>query len=125
MIPLPPYTKGIQHIKEVIHLAYLFLALTILAEVTGAITSRYSDGFKKVVPSIVTIIVIIASYFFFAVSLQYGLNIGMGYAIWSGVGVISIAIFGFIFFKESLTKVQVMGVALIISGVAVLEIGAV
>ncbi|WP_096186410.1 DMT family transporter [Evansella halocellulosilytica] len=106
-------------------MAYLFLALTILAEVTGAITSRYSDGFKKVVPSIVTIIVIIASYFFFAVSLQYGLNIGMGYAIWSGVGVISIAIFGFIFFKESLTKVQVMGVALIISGVAVLEIGAV
>ncbi len=106
-------------------MAYLFLAFSIFAEVTGAITSRYSDGFKKIVPSIVTIIVIVASYFFFAVSLQYGLNIGIGYAIWAGVGVVLVAVFGLIFFKETLTKVQVFGIALIIVGVAALQIGVV
>ncbi|MGE7091926.1 DMT family transporter [Lysinibacillus sp. NPDC048646] len=104
-------------------MAYLFLAFTIFAEVTGTITSRYSDGFKKIIPSIVTIIVIIASYFFFAVSLQYGLNIGIGYAIWAGVGVVLVAVFGLLFFKETLTKVQIFGVALIILGVAALQIG--
>lgn len=104
-------------------MAYLFLAFTILAEVTGAITSRYSDGFKKMLPSIATIVVIIASYFFFAVSLQYGLNIGIGYAIWAGVGVVLVAVFGLIFFKETMTKSQIAGVAFIIIGVTALEIG--
>lgn len=104
-------------------MAYLFLAFTIFAEVTGAITSRYSDGFKKMIPSMITIIVIIASYFFFAVSLRYGLNIGIGYAIWAGVGVVLVAVLGLIFFKETLTRVQVFGVFLIILGVAALEIG--
>jgi small multidrug resistance pump len=106
-------------------MVYLFLAFTIIAEVTGAITSRYSDGFKKIVPSIVTIIVIITSYFFFAFSLQYGLNIGIGYAIWAGLGVVLVAVFGFIFFKETLSKVQILGVVLIISGVTALEIGSI
>ncbi|GAA0364827.1 DMT family transporter [Bacillus horti] len=106
-------------------MAYLFLALTIIAEVTGAITSRYSEGFKKLLPSLATIIVIIASYFFFAISLQYGLNIGIGYAIWAGIGVVVIAIFGLLFFKEYLTKVQVYGIALIIVGVIALELGAI
>ena len=102
---------------------YLFLAFTIFAEVTGAITSRYSEGFKKLIPSIITILVIIASYFFFAISLRYGLNIGIGYAIWAGVGVVLVAIFGLILFKEKLTKKQILGVILIIVGVVALEMG--
>ena len=106
-------------------MAYLFLAMTILAEVTGAITSRYSNGFKKIVPSIITLTVIPASYFFFATSLQYGLNIGVGYAIWAGVGVVLVAIFGLLFFKETLSKRQIIGVVLIILGVVCLEVGAV
>lgn len=119
---IPVYTKYIPK-KGGCRMAYLFLSLTIIAEVVGAITSRYSDGFKKIIPSIITVILIISSYFFFAVSLQHGLNIGIGYAIWAGVGVIIIAIFGLIFFRESLTKAQIFGIALIISGVIALEIG--
>ncbi|GAE28696.1 DMT family transporter [Halalkalibacter hemicellulosilyticus] len=104
-------------------MVYLFLVLTILAELTGAISSRYSNGFKKMIPSSITIVAIIAAYFFFAVSLQFGLNIGIGYAIWSGVGVTLIAIWGWIFFKETLTRVQILGIFLIIVGVTLLEIG--
>ena len=106
-------------------MAYIFLILTILAEVTGAITSRFSDGFKKVYPSIATVLVIIASYFFFALSLQYGLNIGIGYAIWAGIGVVLVSLFGLIFFKESVNKRQIIGMILIIFGVALLEIGSI
>lgn len=104
-------------------MAYLFLALTICAEVTGVMTSRYSDGFRKKLPSIATIVVIIASYYFFAVSLQYGLNIGIGYAIWAGVGVMIVAFIGLILFNERLSKLQILGVVLIILGVAALELG--
>ncbi len=71
-----------------------------------------------------TLIFIIASYYFFAKSLHYGMNIGIGYAIWAGVGVILVAAIGLIFLKERLTKVQAIGVIFIIGGVAVLELGA-
>ncbi|BAB04559.1 multidrug efflux SMR transporter [Halalkalibacterium halodurans] len=104
-------------------MAYLFLSFTILTEVIGAISSRYSEGFKKFIPSVITFIVIIASYYFFAVSLQYGLNIGIGYAIWSGVGVSVITCFGFVFLKESVTKVQLLGIVLIVVGIVTLEFG--
>ena len=70
-------------------MAYLFLALAILCEVIGAIASTYAEGFKKTIPSMIVTLAIIASYYFFAVSLQYGMNIGVGYAIWAGVGVLS------------------------------------
>ncbi|WP_010277121.1 DMT family transporter [Paenibacillus senegalensis] len=106
-------------------MAYLFLAVTILAEVTGAIASRYSGGFKKLIPSLITVLAILLSYFLFAVSLQYGLHIGIGYAIWAGGGVVLVAMYGLFVFKERLTKTQVWGVMLILSGVAALELGAV
>jgi small multidrug resistance pump len=105
-------------------MAYFFLALTIAAELIGAIASRYSDGFRRLIPSVLTIAVIIASYFFFSVSLRYGLNIGIGYAIWSGVGVCVMAVFGYLFFQERLNRIQVLGIVLVISGIAALELGA-
>lgn len=105
-------------------MAYLFLMLAILCEVAGAIASTYSEGFTKTIPSIIVTATIIASYYFFAASLQYGMNIGVGYAIWAGLGVILVAAVGTIWFKEKLTKVQMIGIGCIIGGVAALELGA-
>ncbi len=103
-------------------MAYLFLFLTIISGLIGAISTRYSNGFKKIIPSIVTVVAIISSYYFFATSLLHGVNIGIGYTIWSGLGVASVALYGIIVFKESLTKVQVAGIAAIIVGVACLQL---
>ncbi|WP_181350437.1 multidrug efflux SMR transporter [Thalassobacillus sp. CUG 92003] len=106
-------------------MAYLFLALAIISEVIGAVASRYSDGFRKIIQSVIVTAAIIASYYFFAISLQYGMNIGVGYAIWAGVSVILVVvIIGKIFFEEYLTKIQAIGVVLIIGGGAALELGA-
>jgi small multidrug resistance pump len=52
------------------------------------------------------------------------MNIGVGYAIWAGLGVILVAAIGTIWFKEKLTKVQLIGIGCIIGGVAALELGA-
>ena len=103
-------------------MAYIFLVLTIISEIVGAISTRYSDGFRKRVPSIVTVVAIIASYYFFAISLIHGMNIGIGYTIWSGLGVTCVALYGIVVFKESLTKVQILGIAFIIAGVACLQL---
>lgn len=105
-------------------MVYLLLALAITSEVIGAIASRYSNGFKKFIPSLLMTIAIIASYYFFAASLQYGMNIGVGYAIWAGLGVIVVAVIGVVLFKEYLTRIQITGVVGIITGVIALEFGA-
>lgn len=105
-------------------MAYVFLMLAICCEVAGAIASTYSEGFKKKIPSLIVTAAIIASYYFFAASLQYGMNIGVGYAIWAGLGVIMVAAVGTFWFREKLTKVQVLGIGCIIGGVAALELGA-
>lgn len=106
-------------------MAYLFLMLAICCEVVGAIASTYSEGFKNKIPSLIVTTAIVASYYFFAASLQYGMNIGVGYAIWAGLGVIMVAAAGTLWFREKLTKVQVLGIGCIIGGVAALELGAV
>lgn len=105
-------------------MAYPFLMLAIFCEVIGAVSSTYSEGFRKWLPSIIVTAAIVASYYFFAASLQYGMNIGVGYAIWAGLGVILVAAIGTIWFKEKLTKVQLIGIGCIIGGVAALELGA-
>lgn len=104
-------------------MAYLFLALAILCEVIGAIASTYAEGFKKTIPSMIVTLAIIASYYFFAVSLQYGMNIGIGYAIWAGVGVLSVAFIGAMFLKDSLTIWQMGGVLLVIGGLTAVQLG--
>lgn len=103
---------------------YLFLMLAICCEVIGAIASTCSEGFSKKLPSILVVVAIVASYYFFAASLQHGMNIGVGYAIWAGLGVILVAAVGTLWFKEKLTRVQVVGIGCIIAGVAALELGA-
>lgn len=105
-------------------MGYLFLMLAICCEVIGAIASTYSAGFSRKIPSIIVVTAIVASYYFFAASLQRGMNIGVGYAIWAGLGVILVAAVGTLWFKEKLTRVQVIGVGCIIGGVAALELGA-
>ncbi|MBW4718559.1 DMT family transporter [Saccharothrix obliqua] len=105
-------------------MAYLFLFGAILSELIGAIATRLSDGFSKLVPSVVAVVGVVGAYVLLSFALKRGMGIGTAYATWAAVGVAMVALIGVFAFEEHLTPVQFGGLALVIGGVVALELGA-
>ncbi|WP_194835413.1 multidrug efflux SMR transporter [Nocardia sp. XZ_19_369] len=101
----------------------LFLAIAIASEVTATVSLKLSDGFSKVIPSIIVVIGYASAFWFLSQALKRGMQIGVAYGIWSAVGVAAIALIGVLFLDERLTLIQVGGIALVIIGVLALELG--
>lgn len=101
----------------------LLLALAIASEVTATVSLKLSEGFSKLVPSIVVVIGYGAAFYFLSQALKRGMAIGVAYGIWSAVGVAAIAVIGVAFLGEKLSLVQVGGIGLVILGVLALELG--
>lgn len=105
-------------------MAYLFLLGAILSELVGALATRFSDGFTRLVPTVTALVGVGLSYFLLSRSLKEGMGIGVAYGIWAALGVTLVAIVGAAFLGDSLTPVQVGGIVLVICGVLALELGA-
>ncbi|WP_062049058.1 multidrug efflux SMR transporter [Bacillus sp. JCM 19034] len=101
---------------------YFYLFTAVFLEIAAAIASRYTEGFTALVPTTITIVFAVASYYLFSLSLRHGMNIGIGYAIWSGVGVLTIALIGATLLGDSLTNIQILGITLIIIGLACVQL---
>jgi small multidrug resistance pump len=104
-------------------MVWLFLAGAIAAEVAGTISLALSNGFSKLVPSIIVVVGYLAAFVLLAEVLQRGLAVGIAYGIWAASGVALVALIGAVFLGDSLTWVQVVGLVLVISGVLALEFG--
>ncbi len=104
-------------------MAYLLLIGAILSEVLGTVSLKLSEGFTRLVPSILVIIGYLAAFTILGQVLKLGLPVGMAYAIWAGAGVALVAIIGAVFFGEGFSVVQLLGVLLIVGGVVALELG--
>ncbi|WP_017541426.1 DMT family transporter [Nocardiopsis halophila] len=102
---------------------WLLLIGAILAEVTATVSLRFSEGFTRLVPSVITAVGYGTAFFLLAQTLKLGMPVGVAYAIWAAVGVSLVAVVGALFLGESLTWVQVAGVLLIIGGVLAIEMG--
>ena len=105
-------------------MAYLFLVLAIVAEVTATVSLKLAEGFTRLVPSVVVVIGYLAAFGFLSQALTRGLGVGVAYGVWAATGVVLVAVAGATFLGESLTWVQVGGIALVIGGVLALELGA-
>ncbi|HWD04642.1 MAG TPA: SMR family transporter [Amycolatopsis sp.] len=103
--------------------AYLYLALAIAAEVTGTVSLKLSEGFSKVVPSALVVAGYGVAFFALARVLKSGLPIGLAYAVWAAAGVALVAVIGVLFLKEPMNAMMVGGLALVIGGVVLLEVG--
>ncbi|KIH96904.1 multidrug transporter [Streptomonospora alba] len=104
-------------------MTWLLLIGAIAAEVTGTIALRFSDGFTRLVPSLVALAGYGAAFWLLAQVLVRGMNIGVAYGVWAALGVSLVAVIGALFLGDSLTWVQACGVALVIGGVLALELG--
>ncbi|MBF6428411.1 multidrug efflux SMR transporter [Nocardia cyriacigeorgica] len=104
-------------------MTFLFLALAIVSEISATVSLKLSEGFTKLVPSIVVVVGYAAAFVFLSQALKRGMAVGVAYGIWSAVGVAAVALIGVLFLDERLTLVQVGGIALVILGVVALELG--
>lgn len=98
---------------------YLFLA--IIGEVIATISLRMTEGFTKWIPSVLVIL----GYGFSFYSLSFVLKsipVGIAYAIWSGVGIVLISILGLFFFDQKLDAPAILGIALILVGVLIINL---
>ncbi|MFJ9866593.1 DMT family transporter [Streptomyces sp. NPDC101165] len=103
-------------------MGYLLLAGAIAAEVAATTAMKYSEGFSRLWPSLVTALGYVVSFALLARTLKT-VSIGTAYAIWAGVGTATIAVIGLVLFGEGLSATKVAGILLIVGGVVVLNLG--
>ncbi len=100
---------------------HVYLGLAILAEVIATSALKASDSFTRLWPTVIMIIGYILSLYLLTLCLDK-ISIGVAYAIWSGIGIALIAIVGAIFYKEIPDRWTLVGMGLIIAGVAVINL---
>ncbi|OLT09357.1 multidrug transporter [Pseudonocardia sp. CNS-139] len=105
-------------------MTWLFLAGAIVTEVAATTALKLSEGFTRLVPSIAVVIGYIAAFGLISQALVRGMPLGVAYGVWAAAGVALVAVVGAAFLGESMTWVQVGGIALVIAGVLALELGA-
>jgi small multidrug resistance pump len=103
-------------------MAWVLLGIAIAAEIFGTLSLKASDGLSKLLPSLGVLLGYGAAFTLMAISLKK-LDVGITYAIWSGVGIIGAAIGGVIFFGQHLSRMTVFGMAIIIAGVVIMNLG--
>ena len=103
-------------------MAWILLSIAIVAEIAGTLFLKASDGLSKFWPSIGVLIGYATAFTLMAMTLKK-LDVGITYAVWSGVGIIGAAVGGYFFFDQSLSRISLLGIAIIIVGVVVLNLG--
>lgn len=104
--------------------AYLLLVLAILSEVTGTLALKASEGFSRLGPSVVVVVGYGLSFVLLGLVLKSGIPVAVAYTIWAAIGVALIAVLGSVIFDEHLAPLQVVGIALVVGGVAAIQLGA-
>lgn len=97
----------------------LFLSIAILSEVVGTTALKASDGFSKLLPSVIVVIGYGVSFFLLSLALR-SIPVAVAYAIWSGVGQTLIVVVAWFAFRQTLNTGELAGMGLIIAGVVTL-----
>ena len=102
-------------------LPYVYLVIAILAEVVATSSLKASEGFSKLIPSVIVVIGYGLSFFFLSLTLR-AIPVGVVYAIWSGIGIVLITTVAWFLFKQALDMPALIGMGLIVAGVAVINL---
>lgn len=100
---------------------YFYLAAAILLEVLGTSFMKQTEGFTKLLPSLVTAAAYVGAFYFLSLTLKH-IPTGIAYAIWAGAGIVLIAAIAWIFQGQKLDTPALIGMALIVSGVVVINL---
>ncbi|HYF48073.1 MAG TPA: quaternary ammonium compound efflux SMR transporter SugE [Planctomycetota bacterium] len=100
---------------------WIELTVAGLFEIAWALGLKYTYGWTRLLPSVLTVIGMAASFYFLSRALKV-IPIGTAYAIWTGIGAVGTAILGIIIFKEPLNAARVVCVAMIVAGIVGLKL---
>jgi len=103
-------------------MSWLLLSLAILSEVGGTLALRVAALGRRAWYAPV-VAGYVASFVLLSLALRRGIGIGVAYGVWTASGVALIAVISRLLFRESLSRVRVLGIALVVTGVAVVEAG--
>ena len=101
-------------------ISYLYLSAAIVLEVTGTLLLPVSQHFTRVVPTVMLVICYVSSFYLLTFVLKT-IPIAIAYATWAGLGVFTIALFGYFFFNQTLAWQAIVGLFLIVCGVALVN----
>lgn len=100
---------------------WILLSIAIVSEVIATSCLKATEGFTRLWPSLVVIVGYLLAFYFLSLTLKT-IPVGVAYAIWSGVGVVLIALSGWLFLGQSLDMPAVIGLFLIVAGVFVINV---
>ena len=100
---------------------FFYLLIGIIAEVIATSSLIYTKEFSRLWPSVGVIVLYIIGLFFLTLSLRV-IPVGIAYAIWAGLGIVFVALFGFILHKQKLDTIAIIGISLIIIGVLLINL---
>lgn len=107
--------------KALVMPVYLILALAVVAETIGTTALKASEQFTRAGPSLIVVLAYGVSFYLLSITLKT-IPVGVVYALWSGLGIISIATIGWFVFGQKLDFAALTGMAMIIGGIAVIHV---
>ncbi|NIC07126.1 multidrug efflux SMR transporter [Halomonas sp. DX6] len=102
-------------------MAFVYLALAIVAEVVATSALKATDGFTRLVPSLVVVVGYTIAFFMLSLVLRT-IPVGIAYAIWAGLGIVLVALVGVVVYGQRPDLPAVLGIGLIIAGVVVIQL---
>lgn len=100
---------------------YVLLGISIVLELIATTLLKFSNGFTKLLPTIACIIAYCVCFFCFSKALNK-INLGIAYALWSGIGIVVTTIISSVVFKQGTSLLGILGITLIISGCIILNL---
>lgn len=100
---------------------YIYLIIAVALETVGTSALQASAQWTRLIPSLIVIVAYAGAFYFLGLTLKY-MPVGVVYALWSGLGVVMIACIGFVVFGQRLDWPALLGMALIIAGIVVIQV---
>ncbi|ATA58966.1 quaternary ammonium compound-resistance protein [Geobacillus stearothermophilus] len=102
-------------------MAWVYLVVAGIFEIVWAISLKYTDGFTRLWPSVVTVAGMAASFYFLSLAIKT-LPIGTAYAVWTGIGALGAVIIGMLFLNEPVTVPRIIFLLFILVGLIGLKL---
>lgn len=101
--------------------AYIYLFLAILTETIGTVALQASHQFTRLGPSVIVVIGYALSFYLLAITLKT-MQLGIVYAIWSGLGIVFIAAIAYLVYGQQLDLPAVLGISMILGGIVIIHL---
>jgi small multidrug resistance pump len=102
-------------------MVYLYLVVAIAAELVGTLSLKASEGFTKLVPSLLVVLGYGISFYLFSLVIK-SMSVGIAYAVWAGLGILLVTAAGAVLYKQVPDLAAIVGMLLIVAGVLVIHL---